>query len=71
VNLCSTHHGADLPVDFDRLPQSQAARWRHRCAACAYALGRRHREEVEERLRARVRELTAKVQALVKSQGRS
>lgn len=61
MKLCTKDHGAGLPSDFNDLPASQAARWRHRCAGCAYALGRRHREEAEERLRARVRELTAKL----------
>ena len=71
MKLCSVDHGTDLPADFDRLPESQAARWRHRCAGCAYALGRRHREEAEERLRDRVRELTAKLMARQKGQGGS
>jgi hypothetical protein len=69
MGFCSKDHGSDLPADFDRLPDSQAARWRHRCAGCAYALGRRHREEAEERLRARVRELTARVATLENGRG--
>jgi hypothetical protein len=64
MKLCAKNHGEELPSEFDGLPASQAARWRHRCAGCAYALGRRHREEAEERLRARVRELSAKVMVL-------
>ncbi len=40
------------------------SRWRHVSAGCAYDLGRRHAEEAEERLRDRVRELTARVKQL-------
>lgn len=59
MGTCDKDHSGDLPAEFKRLPESQAARWRHRCAGCAYDLGRRHGEEAENRLRARVRELTA------------
>lgn len=59
MSTCVKDHSGDLPADFNRLPESQAARWRHRCAGCAYDLGRRHCEEAENRLRTRVRELTA------------
>lgn len=62
--LCTKDHAGDLPAEFGRLPASQAARWRQRCAGCAYALGREHALEAEERLRLRVRELTAKVRPL-------
>lgn len=61
---CTNDHSDVLPADFDRLPESQAARWRHICAGCAYELGRRHAAETEERLRQRVRDLTAKVKSL-------
>lgn len=54
---CTDDHSNVLPPEFDRLPQSQAARWRHICAGCAYELGRRHAAEAEERLRHRVRDL--------------
>ena len=61
---CTDDHSTVLPAEFNRLPQSQAARWRHICAGCAYELDRRHAAETEERLRQRVRELTAKVKEL-------
>jgi hypothetical protein len=67
MSTCVSDHSGELPSDFDGLPESQAARWRHRCAGCAYALGRRHREEAEERLRNRVRELTAVMKDLTGS----
>lgn len=64
MTTCKRDHVAELPAEFDTLPESQAARWRHRCAACAYTLGRRHADQAEQRLRSRVRELTAVVQEL-------
>ncbi len=62
--ICTSDHAGDLPRQFDELPPSQAARWRHKCAGCAYELGRRHAEEAEDRLRSRVRELVQKVKDL-------
>lgn len=59
--ICTSDHSDTLPAEFNQLPASQAARWRHICAGCAYELGRRHAAEAEERLRQRVRDLTAKV----------
>jgi hypothetical protein len=62
--VCTNNHSDVLPAEFNQLPESQAARWRHICAGCAYELGRRHAAETEERLRQRVRELMAKVKEL-------
>ncbi len=59
---CYTAH--ELPADFSKLPESQAGKGRHICAGCAYDLGRRHASEAEERLRDRVRSLTAQVSEL-------
>ena len=64
---CNIAH--ELPADFSRLPESQAGKGRHRCAGCAYDLGRRHSAEAEERLRERVRSLTAQVNELNAKQG--
>lgn len=61
---CKSEHSDKLPADFDELPESQASRWRHKCAGCAYELGRRHGEEAEEQLRQRVHELTARIKDL-------
>ncbi len=60
----TSDHPDMLPAEFDQLPESQAARWRHICAGCAYELGRRLAADVEEWLRQRVRDLTAKVKEL-------
>lgn len=59
---CSIDH--ELPGDFSRLPESQAGKGRHICAGCAYDLGRRPAAEAEERLRERVRTLSARVKEL-------
>lgn len=61
---CSSDHSDTLPAEFNKLPESQAARWRHICAGCGYDLGRRHASETEERLRQRVRDLSARVKEL-------
>jgi len=57
----SEHSSGDIPAAFFSLPSSQASKWRHVCAACAYELGRKHAAEVEENLRKRVRELQEKL----------
>jgi hypothetical protein len=64
MSTCEKDHSGDLPSEFNDLPESQAAKWRHRCAACAYELGRRDVAGAEERLRKRVRELTMIVKEL-------
>lgn len=58
MSTCSKSHD-DVPGAFTRLPESQAKRWRHICAACAYDLGRADAVRVEANLRERVRVLTA------------
>jgi hypothetical protein len=62
--ICTSDHSDVLPAEFNDLPESQAARWRHVCAGCAYELGRSHAAEAEERLRQRVRDLMTKVKEL-------
>ena len=69
--ICASDHSDTLPAEFNQLPESQAARWRHVCAGCAYELGRRHSAEAEERLRQRVRELSAKVKELESAKNRA
>jgi hypothetical protein len=59
---CYAQH--DLPAEFSKLPESQAGKGRHICAGCAYELGRRHGSDAEERLRERVRVLSARVKEL-------
>jgi hypothetical protein len=61
---CDKEH-ADVPKkEIEKLATSQADVGRHRCALCAYELGRREATEAEERLRVRVRGLVAEVDAL-------
>ena len=63
TKTCSEPH-ADIPASFTALPSSQAAKWRHVCAACAYELGRKHTADTEARLRERVRSLTSEIDSL-------
>lgn len=63
TKTCSEPH-VDIPASFNSLPSSQAAKWRHVCAACAYELGRKHADVAEQRLRDRVRALSDEVDAL-------
>ena len=57
---CDKGH-VDVPKnEIEKLPNSQADVWRHRCAACAYELGRKDATGAEERLRERVRALAFK-----------
>lgn len=63
--ICSTDHtGGSLPASFGNLPESQGGVGRHKCAACAYELGRNEAAAAEERLRERLRELKARVKEL-------
>jgi RimJ/RimL family protein N-acetyltransferase len=48
--VCDSDH-VDIPREFQELPESQRERWRHKCPACAYELGRRHAEMEHERAR--------------------
>ena len=61
---CDKDHATVPKKDIESLPHSQADVGRHRCALCAYELGRQHAGEAEQRLRGRVRELVAEVDAL-------
>jgi hypothetical protein len=55
---CKKDHSGSIPrKPIEALEESQAGFWRHRCAGCAYELGRKDAGEAEERLRNRVREL--------------
>jgi hypothetical protein len=37
---CERDHAEEIPVAVAALPESQAAFWRHKCAGCAYLLGK-------------------------------
>jgi coenzyme F420-reducing hydrogenase delta subunit len=67
---CTIDHTEQLPRKaIETLVDSQASFWRHRCAGCAYEMGRRDAQTTEENLRKRVRELTAENERL--KQGRT
>lgn len=61
---CSVDHSGDLPATFNNLPESQGGAGRHKCAACAYQLGRSEAVAAEERLREQVRKLRAELEAI-------
>jgi hypothetical protein len=64
MSTCDRDHTDVSSAAMESVPESQGKRWRHRCAACAYELGLAHGARTEGRLRERVRELSAKVDAL-------
>ncbi len=62
---CSIDHSGNLPKSkISALQDSQSNFWRHKCAGCAYEMGRRDASEAEDRLRARVRQLQEEVDEL-------
>jgi hypothetical protein len=66
MDMCEKSHSSDLPSEFNE----PLTRGRHDGGIAVldapYELGRRHALEAEERLRNRVRELTADVRELTK-----
>ena len=62
--ICGNDHSTELPASFATLPESQAGRWRHTCAGCAYRFGRNEAAAAKERLRERVRKLEAELKQL-------
>ena len=62
---CQKDHADRLPKSaISALHDSQAGFWRHKCAGCAYEMGRKDAGDAEERLRKRVQELTDQVDKL-------
>lgn len=62
---CSKDHSGNIPkAKISALEDSQSNFWRHKCAGCAYEMGRRDAGEAEDRLRARVRQLQEEVDEL-------
>lgn len=62
---CQKDHGDKLPkAAITVLEDSQAGFWRHKCAGCAYEMGRKDAGDAEGRLRKRVQELTDQVDKL-------
>lgn len=65
AKTCSIDHsGGHLPAAFNSLPESQAGVARHKCAGCAYELGRAEGAAAEERLRDRLRALSDEIERL-------
>jgi hypothetical protein len=60
---CGKDHAGEVPRAVADLPDSQAGFWRHRCAGCAYLLGRQHAADAESRLRARISDLEQRLAA--------
>lgn len=58
---CTRDHDVDLPRAVGALDDSDHGFWNHKCAGCAYQMGRADAALSEERLRTQVRELEAKV----------
>lgn len=68
---CTKDHTGDLPkAQIFALQDSQSSFWRHKCAGCAYEMGRADAGAAEERLRVRVRELQARIDELEARQAR-
>lgn len=54
---CSKDHSGNIPkAKISALEDSQSNFWRHKCAGCAYEMGRADAAEAEDRLRTRVRQ---------------
>jgi hypothetical protein len=58
---CTRDHDGDLPRAVGALDDSHDGFWNHKCAGCAYEMGRADAALSEDRLRAQVRELEAKL----------
>jgi len=63
---CSRDHTGEVPLAIGKLQDSQAGFWRHKCAGCAYLMGRHDAQKAEARLRDRVRDLESKLQERTK-----
>jgi hypothetical protein len=62
---CTVDHSGQLPRPrIEALDDSQRDFWRHKCAGCAYEMGRADATKAEASLRERVRELKAEVDRL-------
>jgi len=62
---CTKDHSGNLPKPrIEALQDSQRDFWRHKCAGCAYEMGRADAAGAEANLRRRVQELQARVDKL-------
>lgn len=68
---CTRDHSGNLPKRrIEALQDSQRDFWRHKCAGCAYEMGRADAMTAENNLRQRVRELEDKLSALLQEHSR-
>ena len=58
---CEKNHTGLPKAEIKALEDSQAGYWRHKCAGCAYELGRAEAGATEARLREQIRDLEAKL----------
>lgn len=61
---CIKDHSGSIPRKVEKLEDSQRDFWRHKCAGCAYEMGRADAAAAEERLRERVRALEEELRLL-------
>lgn len=62
---CTKDHSGNLPkAKIEALEDSQRDFWRHKCAGCAYEIGRADAGVAEANLRRRLHELQAEVDRL-------
>ncbi len=61
---CTKDHDGEVPRTIEKLEDSQRGFWRHKCAGCAYVLGRNDAARTEENLREQVRKLRERVAEL-------
>ena len=61
---CGKDHSGEIPREIGDLLESQAGFWRHKCAGCAYLLGRRDGSAAEDQLRLRVQELEKRIKQI-------
>ena len=62
---CDMDHTGNLPrPKIEALENSQRDFWRHKCAGCAYEMGRADAGVTEDNLRRRVQQLHARVEEL-------
>jgi len=54
---CAKDHSGEIPKAIEVLQDSQAGFWRHKCAGCAYEMGKRDGETAAGNLREQVRKL--------------
>jgi len=68
---CTIDHSGEVPTKaIAKLPKSQGKEGRHRCAACAYLMGRKDAAKAESNLRDRLEDAKARIRQLEAQLGR-